>query len=307
MIGNLRLLFLLLLASSLIISCYSGGEKDSAKESVDAISPEATTQEEEIRESNYVMFSPVEIAAFLKKYEIKISEDVLCGTNNANNFLDNFKKALGLGIYGADLAFINFYGEYELMPRYMETVARLSDGLRITGLYDNDRLKSLIDEKQELDSIIYLTTRGFQDLTDQLRETDRENIRILIFIGGWIESLHIVANAADTKDLQKYLAENSEFVERIGSQKDVLNEIVGQLNAFKSNPQYASLLTMFNDLQEVYSNVEIDYKLAEPEIHESDDAITIVDKSTSTVNVTHENIVKIINKINDIRTELISP
>jgi len=129
----------------------------------------------------------------------------------------------------------------------------------------------------------------------------------LIFIGGWIESLHIVANAADTKDLQKYLAENSEFVERIGSQKDVLNEIVGQLNAFKSNPQYASLLTMFNDLQEVYSNVEIDYKLAEPEIHESDDAITIVDKSTSTVNVTHENIVKIINKINDIRTELISP
>ena len=307
MIGNLRILFLLVLASSLVISCSTGGEKDSAQNSEDAKSHEPVPQEEEFSKSNYVMFAPIELASFLKKYEIKVTEDVLCSTDSGNDFLDNFKKALGLGIYGADLAFINFYGEYDLMPRYMETIARLSDGLRITGLYDYDRLKSLIDNKQDLDSIIYFTTRGFQDLTDQLRESDRENIRILILIGGWIESLHIVANAANTKDLQNYIDKYPELVKRIVSQKDVLNEMVGQLNAFKSNAQYASLLAMFNDLQEVYSNIEIDYQLAEPEIHESEDAITIVDKSTSKVNVKDEDLEKIINKINEIRTELIRP
>lgn len=253
----------------------------------------------------FIIPSPVELAAFLEKSKLTISENLFFNTNNKENLIDNFQKALGIGMYGADLGFINFYGKYNLMPEYFHTVTKLSEDLRLGQVFNYEKIKKMIDEKDNLDSILFITTRNFEILINNLESSNRNDIKSLIIMGGWIESMYITTQVLDVNQLDMYIKNHPLLLKRIGTQKNVLLYLTSDLESQNKNGRFSQLTNSLKELSLIYENIKMTYNPSKPEILESEDAITIIDKSSSEVDIQPQVLKELIQKIGEIRMQLI--
>jgi hypothetical protein len=126
-------------------------------------------------------------------------------------------------------------------------------------------------------------------------------LSVLLLTGGWLEAMHITCSVAASDP------KNKELNEKIGEQKIILEKIVKLLTFYKDTDTHmASLLTDLQGLEEVYKNVNITYTYKESTFVVVDGVMVIKDNSTTTVDITPEQVAEIKNISSSIRTKIIS-
>lgn len=245
--------------------------------------------------------SPLEIAVLLKKSGKKYNSEYLNSPENLSLYNSNYKKALNLGIYGADLGYTNIYEQNKDGIEYIESIKRLADGLSIGQFFDVETIGKLASNSKNLDSLLLMTTQNFNNINHYLQTQGRSNLSVLLLTGGWLEALHITCNVAATDP------SNKELQEKVGEQKVILNNIVALLTFYKdSDPNIASLLADMENLKKVYDQVNITYTYKESSYEIVNGVMVIKDNSTSTIDIKPELVQEIGSQIGSIRTKIIS-
>ena len=158
---------------------------------------------------------PLEISMLLKESGNEYNLNYLNPAGNRSKYNSNYKKALNLGIYGADLGYTNIYEKNQDGVEYMEAIKELADGLNIGQFFDIKTIGRLATNSKNLDSLLLITTQNFNQINHYLQTQNRSNLSVLLLTGGWLEALHITTEvAANTK--------SQELRETIGSQKIIL-------------------------------------------------------------------------------------
>jgi len=250
--------------------------------------------------------SPLEMTTIVKGSGIYFSKEMLNNTDNLEDYSTSFQKALNLGIYGADLGCINIYGKTHLALGYLSALKTLANDLKVGQFFDFATLKRLSNNRDNIDSILYISTSGFEKMNNYLNSRDRGNISILILVGGWLESLHLATNITSVDLIEHFFEEHPELVERIGEQKIILDDILLLLTVHKKSPGFSGLIEDFEELREIYKGVNITYTYVEPEMKEVDGVLMVEDKSTSIVDISPELLHKITSKVESIRKGIIS-
>ena len=75
--------------------------------------------------------SPVEMAALIKSLGIPYSQKYLASVDNADNYNTSFEQALGLGVYGADLGYLNMYNKTTSVIDYISVIKDLADDIKV--------------------------------------------------------------------------------------------------------------------------------------------------------------------------------
>jgi hypothetical protein len=99
---------------------------------------------------------------------------------------------------------------------------------------------------------------------------------------------------------------NPELSDRIGEQKINLDNILLILDNYKGHEQISEIIESLNELKELFDDVEITYEIGEPETVEEGGMIMIVQNEKSIVNISDDQLKRIINKTKQIRNKLIS-
>jgi len=245
--------------------------------------------------------SPLEISSLIQQMGAIYAEEMLNSTSNADNYITNNEKAINLGIYGADLGYMHIYDKTANSLVYLETIKRLADDLKIGQFFDFQTLKRLVTHSKNVDSLLYISTSNLDKMNDHLRKQKRGDLSVLIVIGGWLEALHIA-----TQVLRENYDENELLAERIGEQKITLDELLVLLNFYKSDPFFESLLTDFNDLKASFDQVTITYNYEEPTTKEEDGMLVVEDNSSTSIEISQENLNSITEKTQSIRNKLIN-
>jgi len=249
--------------------------------------------------------SPLELTNIVKGSGIYFSKEMLNSTDHLENYLTGYQKALNLGVYGADLGCINIYEKTHLSIGYIDAVKTLADDLKVGQFFDFATLRRLVDNSDNVDSLLYISTRGFQQMHDNLYERGRSNISILVLVGGWLESLYIATYITSGDIAEHFFEEYPELINRIGEQKIALDNIIILLNAIENNPGINQITVGFEELRDIYRNVKITYVYEEPEMEEVDGALVVRDKSTITVDITPEQLYDISAQVQTIRDQII--
>lgn len=195
--------------------------------------------------------SPLEFSSLIQYSGAKYKESLLNGTDNRTRYNSQFTKAINLGIYGADLGYINIYNKTYSAIEYLNTVYALATDLNIGDFFDFNTLKRLAKNNKDLDSIVYITTRGFESMHKQLRKTNNSQISTLILAGGWIEGMYLT-----TGIIQSGESPNSkDLMFTVYDEHIVLDDIVTLLNAFKSQPNFDKIIIDFTNLKELYAGI----------------------------------------------------
>jgi hypothetical protein len=245
--------------------------------------------------------SPLEISVLLKESGKKYNSAFLNPADNISKYNNNFKRALNLGIYGTDLGYTNIYEQNQDGVKFMAAIKSLADGLNIGQFFDIETIGRLATNSKNLDSLLLITTQNFNSINHYLQTQSRSNLSVLLLTGGWLEAMHITCNVAAMDPT------NKELQEKIGEQKVILENIILLISFYKdTDPNMASLLTDMEGLKKVFDKVEITYTYKESTFEVVNGVMVIKDNSSTTIQITPENVKEIQTVSAAIRNKIIS-
>ena len=242
---------------------------------------------------------PVEMSAIIKNSGADYSSEILNPTSSYENYNTNYLKAINLGIYGADLGYINIYNHKEDALSYLNTVIKLSEDLKVGQFFDFETIKRIANNNKNLDSMLNITTSNFEKMNNYLQEQKRSNLSMYMLTGGWIEALHVACQVALNQNSQPLL-------EKIGEQKIVLDQIILLLSFYKNDPNAIALSKELTELKAIFNQVKIETIYAEPTMVEENGNLVVKDNSKTNIIITPEVVKQIQTNVAKIRSKLIS-
>jgi hypothetical protein len=295
--------FTLLVVSLILFACKSGGNNQSEDEFA---VPEDVVNEGVLEISEEVMqnivqniSSPVEMASLVKSLNADFSGKYLAPTDNVDELTTSYQQAFHLGIFAADLGYLNIYNKTNSVIDYITAIKTLADGVRVGQFFDFTTLKRLAQSNQNLDSLMYISVHSFNQMDKYLRSDNRSNLSTLMVTGVWIEGLYLATQVAKSDP-------HPEIAERIGEQKIIMDQLMLILANYKSDKYFNKLIEDLKVIKNEFNDVTITIEKGEPEAIEEDGMLVIVQKDVSIVNISDERLNSIIEKTEQIRNKLIS-
>jgi hypothetical protein len=160
--------------------------------------------------------SPVEMAALIKSTGVEFSQKVLNNTDKTSDYNTGFKRALNLGVYSADLGYINMFDKTNIVVSYLMAVKTMAEGIKVGQFFDFNALKRMATNSNNLDSLMEISVSSMNKMDSYLREQNRSNVSALIVAGAWIEGLYIASNVIEQTN-------NQELTNRIAEQKEIVD------------------------------------------------------------------------------------
>ncbi|HZY78759.1 MAG TPA: hypothetical protein VFE50_04500 [Cyclobacteriaceae bacterium] len=289
--------------ASLLWACTSNSKPDDQAflASLDSANANAPVIDEQVITSILEQIpSPLETSVQLKQSGTKYDERLLNMPDNVSRYNSNFSRALNLGIYGTDLGYTNIYEQKIDGIHYLSAIKTLAKDLGIGQYFDIEMLGKLAANSKNLDSLMLITTQNFNAINKHLQNEDRASVSVLLLAGGWLEAMEIICQVANNG------SSNEQLKETIGAQKIILEQLVLLLSFYESDPQMAELSQDFKQLQTVFDTIKITYTYKESTMEIVDGVAVIKDNSTTTVDITDQNVSDIQKKVNTIRTKITS-
>lgn len=243
--------------------------------------------------------TPVEMNVMIRASGAEYYGEILHPASDVDQYTTGYKKALNLGVYGADLGYLNIYEKTGTSIDYLKSIKDLSDELRIGQFFDFAKLQELAADSENSDSLIYVSTRNFNNMNRALREDKRGKVSVLIITGTFVEGLNIASQIVKN-------APNDQIVEKIGEQKLTVSDLLLILELYEGDEEMAELIADFKELKSEMDNVEIVITMGDPIATEVDGRLVIEETSTSEVIISQETLNRIIEKTETIRKKIIS-
>jgi len=298
-----RLIYSAVLVSVMLIFNACGTDSTSDENEGESIESEVMnsidTNVTQIYKFDNTLFSipsPYEISILMKNLNIEYNPNIINSVGNAQTYTNNFQKALNLGVYGADLAYLNMNKQIPEAAKYFATIKITAEELQLSGAFDVNTITRIENNLSNEDSLLHILSMVYRNTDKYLKENNRQDIGVLVLTGGWIESVYFLAQVAQET--------NSDDIEtRLGEQKYPLENLIKILSPFYNNSeQYGELIEALIDLAYVFDGIDIEYTYEKPVTDE--EAKETIINSSSNLLMNAEHIDMITKKISKIRTDI---
>lgn len=294
---------LLIFLIGLFAACGTGKKPDEQAflESLDSTANSGPVIDDELIGSILGQIpSPLEISVMLKASGTDYNKQYLNSPSNLSKYNSNYKQALNLGIYGTDLGYTNIYEQNLDGIKYLSSIKSLADELNIGQFFDLETIGKLAVNSNNLDSLLLITTQNFNSINRYLQNQSRANLSVLLLVGGWIEAMQITCQVAAKNP------SNKELHETIGAQKIIMEQIMLLLSFYGSDPNMVQLHSDLKGLESAFDNINITYTYKESTMEIIDGVAVIKDNSTTTINITDDDVRNIMERTSEIRSKIIS-
>ena len=240
--------------------------------------------------------SPIQMVTMIRSNVETFNETLLTDPESVANFTTKFKRAINMGVYGADLGYATIYENNTKAVSYLSSIEKLSDELGIAGAFDQDLLERFIENGNDQDSMLVIMSEGYREGDKFLKDNEEHDVATLILTGGWIEGMYFAAVSYEESKSQ-------EVANRIGEQRTGLTTIIDLLEEYNTEDFYTTLINDLSDLKTDFDKIEFNYTYIDPITDAANMQTTI--KSKSSVIIDKAVLDSIISKVKKIRNGLI--
>ncbi len=215
---------------------------------------------------------PAILSHAISRENIGFEKQSVSDPDHPEKWTGEMKKALNLGVLGADLSYLINHNQVALIPRYLAAIRKMTDNLGISHEVDPELLQQIEAGLENPSNMLGLQGVFFRNLESYLIKNNRDAISTYILLGGWIEALHQMSNPADSiagHPLDRLLAEQTHSARGVRSLLDSL-----QSESFA--PIGASMVELCDALEDL----EKTYEFKSP-IHDKRLAVTYVRSKAS--------------------------
>lgn len=290
-------IFLVLILSFVLFSGCKSSRNDAEKQSSDIENLDTLSTIIKFENAIFPIPSPWQVMNLIKTNNIDFIENTLNTPDAYSRYNTSFKQALNLGIYGADMGYLNLYEKTQESIKFLNSIKKLSEQLGIDQQFDNKFFNRIENNINTQDSLIRIFASAYSDADFYLKTNERDDIGALIITGGWIESLYILCKIAIQTN-------NREIINRIGEQKHPLDNLIDLLTPYYYRSElYSSLIDELIDIAYEFDGVIYSYSYKDPIVDQANKLITI--NSTSRVVMSEYHIQIIDKKIEALRKQIV--
>jgi hypothetical protein len=232
----------------MLVSC-KGGNKQAEQDLLAADSLNKALLASDIKEVLYPLPAPFELTKMLDDIGVTYSSKNLNAAGNTEKYITEQRKAVNLGIYGADLAFASTYQQQQDIQTYLNAIKTLADQLGITYDYSkllSDDYKAKFENKDSLTAIV---TNTIYDTYQYLDQKSNPDLAVNMVTGMWVELMYIATNISE--DSYNYTG----LVNIISKQKDSYEKVMSLLTAHNTNTDIKDLESKLQVLKPVFDKV----------------------------------------------------
>lgn len=283
--------FLLISASGILLTACSGEPKtNDAELLVKADSAIEAVVAEELKEVNYTLPSPLQLAAIFKKSGLKYVDGITNSPKNVAKYNHSaFNRALNLGVYSSDLAYTLLNKQFDASKNYLKACQEIGNGLGIKKAFELNNLGERFSKNiGKEDSLLEIISEIQMQSDIILEEHNQKHITAIAFAGAWFESIYIagkVYTADKNKNVCISLMEQFMIAENI-------------IKALKANtekePECELLCDDINSILSLFKNSAA-IKNADPNSDLDFSKMTLSDQEFNALD----------KKINEIRTNIV--
>lgn len=296
--------YLLLAATCMLIAgCAGNANVDNSKASnVDSsaeqnLDPSKST----IVKVNNRLFnvpSPLQLAEVFKKLNLPFNKELLNNVSFRQNYTTSFKQSLNVGIYGADLGYINVYEQLPEAASYFAAIRSLSSELGILNSFNESTMKRIERNNGDKDSLMYIASIIYRESDSYLMNSDRNEVSALIIAGGWVEGLYLMTHVVSVDEM------TPELMEFVGLQKRPLDNLIELLRPYfgKLTTDYDTFLESLSDIASVFDEIEVKYTYKPSQTDEAKKLTIINSESQAILDKTQ--VKTIADKVERLRQEI---
>lgn len=297
---GLKLSMALAISMSMVACGSSESEDEMAlvKDAEPKVEAAETFPEDALYEIINEIPSPLETSALIHESGALYNESMLNDVDNSDGYTTKYSQAVNLGIYSTNLGYINMYSNYSASLNYLGAIKDLAEELRVSQFFDFATIKRLASNNENIDSILQISTSGFDQMNNYLRSEGRDEISVLILVGGWVEALYILTDVASKSPTPA-------LIERIGEQKIFIEDIATVVGLYESHGYFNQIASDIEDLKTAYETVTIEYVEGEQKTTVIDGVPVVENTSESKIVMADNSLALITGRIQKIRKALI--
>ncbi|MFT6198761.1 MAG: hypothetical protein ACJARP_000212 [Vicingaceae bacterium] len=279
--------FLFAGATSFVFACADAPKQTSTTTDVVEEIVEEEPMETESMEDDFILPSPIQIAAMFNRSGLKFEGGIANPTSNLSNYNTKTAKYLNFGVYSADLAYAVLNSERQASLDYINVVRDLSDKIGMPSIFDGGTLLTSFERNiDNQDSILVILTTIKSRTDDYLMENNDASKEAVFFAAAWVEGMYLGSKSATSE---------SSITPRIIEQMSILHNVIGAVKAQNDQSLDVTFLVKgLEEIQDTFEGFEEVKSLDNPEVSFSD------------INLTNEEITLLNKEIETLRTAIIS-
>lgn len=240
--------------------------------------------------------SPIQTAFLIQKSGASFSETYINPADNYSLYSTKFRKALNLGVYGADMGYVTIYDNNDQAVKYLNAIQIMASDLDVAGAFDKQMIDRFSSNMGNEDTMLTIVAEAFRQGDTYLKNNDRNEVATLILAGGWIEALYFATSVAKDDG-------SPEVITRIGEQKKTLENLTLLVGQYYNDESFAELYDNLVDLQASFEAIETKYVYEKPVTH-PEKKLTVID-CKSEVTMSDATLQEIADKVSAMRNEII--
>jgi len=176
----------------------------------------------------------------------------------------------------------------------------LSEEISVGQFFDFETIKRLSLNKDNLDSLLFMSIDSYTQIDEYLRDNDRGHLSALMIIGVWLEGQYLA-----TQVVNEY--PDPILRDRIGEQKIILNDLILLAAPYcNRDSEFGDICDYLEEIKSAFRDVNITFTLGDPISEEVNGALVVTQTETSEVEMTDQQLEDIIAITKRVRDKLIS-
>jgi len=258
----------LVLSSIFLISCNSCKNRAAEKQQQKAEMKQVDTIEKQIEANVYPLPTSAEVIKMLTNLEVGYIIGISNPVANTKKYFSNSKRAINMGVYGADLSYATLYNMQQNVIEYLDAIRSLANELQMSKIYNASLYDSIKKNYDNRDELVRILTGAFNDTYVYLADNDQQPLALLVVGGAWVEGMYLTTHVSEAAyqvaGISKVLLEQKKSFE-------VFLEIT---QPYANDPMVSDFVKKLDPVKKVYEGLGT--SLTEQNIKDITVAITAV-------------------------------
>lgn len=153
--------------------------------------------EREIETHVYPLPTSAEVIKMLTDLEVGFIIGISNPVENTKKYFSSTKRAINLGVYGADLSYATLYNMQQDVINCMSAIRSLANELNMAKIYDEALYEKIRQNFDNRDILVDILSSAFNDTYGYLNENDQQALALLVVGGAWVEGMYLTTHVSE--------------------------------------------------------------------------------------------------------------
>jgi hypothetical protein len=188
---------ILMITFILMTSCNSCKSRVAEKQQEKSEMAQVDSLENQIEENVYPLPTSAEVIKMLTELEVGYIIGISNPVENTKKYFSSTKRAINMGVYGADLSYATLYNMQQMVINYLDAIRSLSNELNMSKIYNAALYDSIKKNYDNRDELVRILTEAFNDTYVYLADNDQQPLALLVVGGAWVEGMYLTTHVSE--------------------------------------------------------------------------------------------------------------